>query len=86
MTIPRHALTIPIVESGAVRMPLEVIKVDFVDRFVETRDRRMFPIVHLFDDQGRETGDHRAAVLCIAGAEGRWLSVRLKQFSRSSLQ
>jgi len=64
----------------------EVVTLDFVDRILETRDCRIFPIAHLFDARGRETGDHRAAVLCIAGYPGRWFSVRLKQFLRTSLQ
>jgi len=65
---------------------VEVTRLDFVDRFLETNDRRILPIAHLFDARGRETNDHRAAVLCIAGASGNWLGVKLKQFSPASLQ
>ena len=65
---------------------VEVVRLDFVDRFVETNDNRILPIAHLFDALGRETKDHRSAILCVAGSEGNWLGIRLRTFSRSSLQ
>jgi hypothetical protein len=65
---------------------VRITRLDLVDRFLETDDRRILPIAHFFDARGRETPDHQAAVLCIAGSRGQWLSVKLKHFSRASLQ
>jgi len=65
---------------------IEVVRLDFVENVLETNDNRMFPIAQLFDSLGRETHDHRNAVLCVAGTQGNWLGVKLRKFSRSSLQ
>ena len=65
---------------------VEIVRLDFVDRFVETNDRRLLPIAQLFDARGRETQHHEDAVLCVAGREGNWLGGKLRPFARTSLQ
>ena len=65
---------------------LEVQEFDFVRKVLRTSDQRLLPIAHLFDALGRETADHRQAVVCIAGQRGGWLTVRLADYSKASLQ
>jgi hypothetical protein len=65
---------------------IEVVRLDFVENVLETNDHRVLPIAHLFDALGRQTRDHRNAVLCVAGTTGNWLGVKLRKFSRTSLQ
>ena len=60
-------------------------KIDFVDRVVVTTDDQVLPIAHLFDGYGRETADHKRAVMCIAGETGRWVSLRLADYRRAAL-
>jgi hypothetical protein len=64
----------------------EVVRLDFVANVLETNDNRILPIAQLFDSLGRQTQDHRNAVLCVAGTHGGWLGVKLRKFSRTSLQ
>jgi hypothetical protein len=65
---------------------VEVLKIDFTERYLVTSDQRTLPIAHLFDVRGHETQDARRAVLCIAGDPGSWLSVRLADYAKASLQ
>ena len=64
----------------------EVESIDYVDRVLITTDQQRFRIEHLFDACGRETSNPKAAVLCIAGEQGAWLSVRLGSYDRAKLQ
>ncbi len=65
---------------------LQISELDFVNKVLTTSDHRLVPIAHLFDARGRETRDHRQAVLCVAGRKGAWVSVRLGEYSKTSLQ
>jgi hypothetical protein len=65
---------------------LQIRELDFVDKLVMTSDQRLLPIAQMFDAQGRATADHRHAVLCIAGTPGEWVSFRLADYRKSSLQ
>ena len=63
----------------------QIRKIDFVDRVLVTTDDQVLPIAHLFDGCGRETADHKHAVLCIAGEAGRWVSLRLGDYRKAAL-
>lgn len=65
---------------------IEIREVDLVNRIVLTSDYRSLPITDLFNDHGHETSDYNAAVMCIAGRPGEWLSVKLGRYHRSALQ
>ena len=65
---------------------IEIREVDLVNRIVLTTDDRALPITDLFNDHGHQTGDYNAAVMCIAGRPGEWLSVKLGRYDRRSLQ
>lgn len=65
---------------------IEIREVDLVKKIVFTSDDRSLPITDLFNDHGQETRDYNAAVMCIAGRPGEWLSVKLGRYSRNALQ
>ncbi|MBV8594224.1 MAG: hypothetical protein JOZ27_07995 [Caulobacteraceae bacterium] len=64
----------------------EVREIDFGARTVTTKDERRLPIVDLFDRSGLRTFDSDAAVMCLAGEPGKWISLKLAPFEKRGLQ
>ncbi len=67
-------------------MPVQIQTIDYVAGLIVTSDRRRLPITNLFDRFGLPTTNSRAAVICVAGGPGRWLTFQLAPFERRALQ
>ncbi len=67
-------------------MALEIREIDFIRGRVMTADEQVLPIADLFDAQGRRTASSQEAVLCIAGGDGRWITLRLGDYRKEGLQ
>lgn len=67
-------------------MAIEVRTIDYVEGVVVTSDQRRLPIANLFTRTGLSTHNPRDAVLCVVGEPGQWLSFKLAEFDRRSLQ
>ena len=67
-------------------MTCEIEEIDWERRQIVTSDARTWPIVDLFDGQGRPLPSPAGAVVAFAGEPGAWFTFKLQSYDPRALQ